>query len=67
MPEFLNRFNQETRDFAQDFIEEIKQNRIKKIVRPNTSLEFDSNKAYDNFKKLSETKVIDDILNQNYK
>ncbi len=67
MSKFLKRFSKDTRNLANDFIEEIKHNKIKKIVRPNTSGEFDSNKAWDNFVKLSESTFVDDILNKNYR
>ena len=67
MSKFLDRFDKKTKDIANNFISEIRENKIKKIVRPNTSNDFNVEKAYEAFNFISQSGLVENIINQSYK
>jgi hypothetical protein len=63
---FWEKISPETRKASDDFIEEIKQNFIKKRILPNYSEDYPDEKAFDSFTNISKSEIIDEIMIKAY-
>ncbi len=66
MSTLFDKVKERTRKDANEFIEMIKSNEIRKRVLPNESIEFPEDIALEGFDCLTKSKELDDIINETY-